>query len=330
METELLKQTKQHFSKLGIMYFAGTLIIYGIQMLATLIGQIINPNLLTNQNYTLLLSMLPMYIIAMPLMALLITKFVPAVQIEKRKMSLGQWLIAFIMCYAIMYLSNLVGQAITMVIGAVKGSAVDNLIVDVAGNLNPVVSILLMVFCAPIAEEFIFRKLLIDRTVKYGEGVAVLFSGLMFGLFHGNLNQFAYAFTLGIFFGFIYVKTGMIRYTILMHMLINFLGSVVSMQLLNNSGYMDIVGSMNDPDALSAILTEHLPQLIFFAVYMLLVMGMVIAGIVLLIVKAKRFVLNAGEIEIPKGKRFRTTIVNLGMILFILFWLIMIVVQLFQ
>ena len=47
----------------------------------------------------------------------------------------------------------------------------------------------------------------------------MLFSGLMFGLFHGNLNQFVYAFVLGLCFGFIYVKTGNIRYTIGLHML---------------------------------------------------------------------------------------------------------------
>ena len=57
-----------------------------------------------------------------------------------------------------------------------------------------IVTFLYMVICAPILEEYIFRKLIVDRTVKYGQGVAVVLSGLMFGLFHGNLNQFAYAF----------------------------------------------------------------------------------------------------------------------------------------
>ena len=79
---------------------------------------------------------------------------------------------------------------------------------EVATSSNLWVNLFIMVLCAPVAEELIFRKLLIDRLTQYGEGVAVLFSGLMFGLFHGNLNQFVYAFVLGLCFGFIYVKTG--------------------------------------------------------------------------------------------------------------------------
>ena len=42
-----------------------------------------------------------------------------------------------------------------------------------------------------------FRKLLIDRIVPFGQRVAVVVSGLAFGLFHGNFYQFFYAFSLG-------------------------------------------------------------------------------------------------------------------------------------
>ena len=70
---------------------------------------------------------------------------------------------------------------------------------------------IIAVLIAPTAEELLFRKLLTERIVKYGELAAVLASGLFFGLFHGNLNQFSYAFLLGLFLGFIYVKTGKLR-----------------------------------------------------------------------------------------------------------------------
>lgn len=98
------------------------------------------------------------------------------------------------------------------------------------------VNILVMVLLAPVLEELLFRKMLIDRTIKYGEGISVLISALFFGLFHGNLNQFAYAFVIGGVFAFVYVKTGNVKYTIYMHMLVNFLGSAVSMGLLKLSG----------------------------------------------------------------------------------------------
>ena len=54
------------------------------------------------------------------------------------------------------------------------------------------------------------------------------------------MNQFVYAFTIGAVFAYVYSKTGKIHYTILMHMLINFLGSVVSLLIFKWSGFLEI------------------------------------------------------------------------------------------
>ena len=43
----------------------------------------------------------------------------------------------------------------------------------------------------------------------------------------------------------------------------------------------------------------------------------------------KKFKCAPGEITIPKGKRFSTIILNVGMILYCLFWIIQIILQLF-
>ncbi len=329
MEMEQVKQTKRHFSRLGLMYFFGTLVIIGVQMAAIFIMQAAMPDLLTDNDLYLVATMLPMYLIAMPVAALLI-RTVPAESIQKRNMSVGQWLVAFMMCYAVMYLSNIIGNVLTTLIGSIKGAPVNNTIIDIASGISPWASILIMVLCAPIAEEFIFRKLLIDRCVRYGEGCCVVLSGVMFGLFHGNLNQFAYAFTLGAFFGFIYVKTGKIIYTIIMHMVINFLGSVASLVLLRFSGYEQMMSLANDPGALTAYITGHLPQLLVFILYLVLILGLTIAGIVLLIVNAKKFTTYPGEVVLPKGQRFSILFLNVGMILFSAFWILQIVLQLFQ
>lgn len=49
----------------------------------------------------------------------------------------------------------------------------------------------------PIFEEILFRKILIDKTIKYGARISIIISALLFGLFHGNVNQFFYAFLMG-------------------------------------------------------------------------------------------------------------------------------------
>lgn len=331
MENEMMTQTKKHFSKLGLMYFLGTLIILGGQYLTRFIIQTAAPGLSENYDLYLITVMLPMYVVTMPLMALLI-RTVPAEQpMEKKKMSVGQWLVAFIMCYAAVYVSNVIGLILTNIISLIKGSAVANDILDIASSTNPWTNLLLMVICAPIAEELLFRKLLIDRTVKYGEGCAIFFSGLFFGLFHGNLNQFAYAFTMGLLLGFIYVKTRNIIYTILIHMVTNFMSSVLAMTLLKSTGYMELAnGTYSSPEDMMPYIMERLPQWLMLITYMLAIIGMTIAGIVLWIVKAKKFTCNPGEITVPKGKRFSTYMLNVGMILFCTIWLLRIILQLFQ
>ncbi|MBO4411455.1 MAG: CPBP family intramembrane metalloprotease [Lachnospiraceae bacterium] len=79
---------------------------------------------------------------------------------------------------------------------------------------------------APILEELVFRKLLLDRIHPFGETVAALTSALLFGLFHGNAAQFPLAFLFGIVSATVYLKTGRILYSILLHFMINLTGSV--------------------------------------------------------------------------------------------------------
>ena len=102
----------------------------------------------------------------------------------------------------------------------------------------------------------------------------------MFGLFHGNLNQFVYAFVLGLCFGFIYVKTGNIRYTIGLHMLVNFLGSVLGVAILKWLGD-DFLSIASDPAGMMSYMTGNFGKLIFYFIYIFLLLGVAIAGIIL-------------------------------------------------
>lgn len=330
MTNDTVKEARRQFSKVGLMFFLGTLIIYGVQIISMLIAGMINPDTLVDTASSLLITMLPMYAIAMPLMGLLI-RTAPARKLEKKKMTVGQWLISFLICYGAVYVSNYIGIILTSIIGAIKGSPVSNTIVDVASSSTIGVNFLVMVICAPIAEELLFRKLLIDRTIRYGDGVAILFSGLMFGLFHGNLNQFVYAFALGVCYGFIYIKTGNVRYTITLHMLNNFIGSVLGMLVLKFVGE-DFINAMSDPTIMLSYMMEHMGTTLFYFAYVFILFGIAMAGIVLFFLNFKKIKAQIvpGEVMIPKGKRFTTTVLNVGMGLFFLFWIAIIIIQLFS
>ena len=326
MNYEILKTYKKHFSLLGLMYFLGALIIIGVQVAVSMLVLAFAPSLLDNPNLSLLVSMLPTYTIAFPLTSLLIHQ-VPGVQMKKHNMKPTQLLGAFAISYALMYLSNLAGQFFTNIIGIIKGSPVDDAIADLVSELNPLTAFFVMVLLAPALEEWIFRKLLVDRTIRYGEGTAIFLSGLMFGLFHGNLNQFVYTFLIGAFWAFIYVKTGRLRYTLYLHMALNFMGSIGSLFFLGAISTLE--GGSSAMNGFHFLLGMLIPLAIVIP-YLIVVFGLVISGIVLLVTNWKRFRLIPAELFIPKEKRFSVIFLNAGMILYVLFQIIQIVLQLFM
>lgn len=314
------KSMKKSFSSLGWRFLIGTLIIYAVQIaVVAVVGQV-KPEWLENTTINLILAVLPLYLIGMPILIALV-KRMPGEAPAKKSMKPGQFIVALIMCYALMYCGNLVGTLITTVVGALKGSEVDNALMVYATESNMMVTFLYMVICAPILEEYIFRKLIVDRTVKYGQGVAIV-------LFHGNLNQFAYAMLLGMFLAFLYVKTGNLKITIGLHMCINFMGAVVSVLLLKAihlDEYQEIVMNGGDAQAIMDFMMQYLPGWIGYMIYVLFILAAVITGIVLFIVFRKRFAVEPGQI--PKGQRFKTVICNPGMLCYCIFWIVMILLQ---
>ena len=290
------------------------------------------PEWVNNTNISLLLSAVSMYFVGFPVVVALVRRM-PKVSLPRKKMTVGQFLLALVMCYPIMYCSNLVGTILTAIIGVLKGGTVANPLLNVVTDTNMALILLYMVICAPIVEELVFRKLIVEHTVRYGQGVAIVVSGVMFGLFHGNLNQFMYAALLGMFLAFLYVKTGNIKVTIGVHMIINFFGGVVSTLMLKAVNYTELLKLTQNGGSYEELMNfymENLPGWILFMMYTLFILAVVITGIVLLIVFRKRFAVAPGEVVIPKGRRFRTIFVNVGMMAFGAFWIGTMIVQLFR
>lgn len=85
------------------------------------------------------------------------------------------------------------------------------------------------VILAPFCEELIFRGVTMHLARKaLPFWLANLLQAFLFGLFHMNWIQGIYAFAIGLVFGFICEKGGSIYYSILLHMLFNFWGTVLS------------------------------------------------------------------------------------------------------
>lgn len=59
---------------------------------------------------------------------------------------------------------------------------------------------------APIAEEILFRGVVLRAMRPFGKRFAILSSAFLFGLYHGNLMQSPYAFVVGLIFGYAAVE----------------------------------------------------------------------------------------------------------------------------
>ena len=102
-------------------------------------------------------------------------------------------------------------------------------IMEQAAPIDSSSGLVMLVFSAivaPICEELIYRKLLLGSMRPMGETPAILLSSLIFGLAHGNFDQFAYAMLSGIVFAILAVRYRSIIPTIVLHVLNNLLVSV--------------------------------------------------------------------------------------------------------
>ena len=318
---------KKVFSKIGWVYTIFSAVVTVLQMVIVSILQISNPELLTIERQ-IFISSGTLYVCGMLILGIGL-KNVPTIAIPKKKMSVGAFIKALFMCYSLLIITNLIGTLITTVIGVLKGSPIVNPIEDLAMNMSIPALILFTVIGAPIFEELFFRKFLVDRTAQYGELVSVMMSGFMFGLFHGNLSQFPYAFALGVFFAYIYIRTGKISYTIIMHAVINFLGSIVGSLILQNvdmTVYNNILNSPSTEDIFAAITMGNIFDFLILFVYELIIFSFVAIGIIFWILEFKKFFFKAGEKDIAKGHRFEASVCGIGMVAYIIFWVIMIVI----
>jgi membrane protease YdiL (CAAX protease family) len=79
-----------------------------------------------------------------------------------------------------------------------------------------------------IIEEFIFRGYVLGSLRAHGDGVAIVVSAALFGLFHGNLTQIPFAFILGLVMGYLMVATNSILPAVLVHFANNAMSVLLS------------------------------------------------------------------------------------------------------
>lgn len=315
-------EAKKHFTKIGKVIFVFAIAANVFTYIFLILKDILlSESLANNDILDLIVSFAPMYLLALPL-ALFMFKKIPSKIDEPQKITFKKFVTYFIECIAVMYIGNLIG---TLLSSLLSNGQATNPVEELTSN-NNLFQILIIAVIGPIIEEFLFRKQMIDHTVQYGEKTAIVFSALTFGLFHMNFYQFFYAFGLGLIFGYIYVKTHNIKYTMIMHIIINFFGGVVAPYILSKVDPNVLLNASQNIEQFSeAELMSMLAPALVFCVYALILVVLVIIGVVLLIKNIKKISFNRFDSDIPKGEVFKTVYINVYYVLFTIFCISMMV-----
>lgn len=308
-----MKQAKSCFSRLSWALVANVLIVLVLQVVLVTIGEVLfrmGIDVLNSPWFSWAVSFITQYLVGVPLFLLMFRK-IPVVEQSQSKLGGGNFWALLLMCFPVMYIGNIVG---TFLSGLLSGGTAQNVVetyVFEGGLLNLFTAVVL----APLVEEFIFRKQLLDRCSRYGEKTAMVFSALTFALFHMNLFQFFYAFGVGLIFAYVYLRTRRLRYPVLMHMAINFMGSAVPLWVVSNLD-LDALANLNPQNLDQETLAAILPGLLIYLCYVLVELVLVIVGLVIGLVKRKSFALQPTSEELPREGRVKTVYANVGFILF--------------
>lgn len=90
-----------------------------------------------------------------------------------------------------------------------------------------------------VCEELLFRQIVASRLAVAGKTSAVIASSIMFGLAHFSAAMFPYAFFAGILFGWVYFRTGSVKYPIAAHFFCNLTSYLFAFvkQVMTQSAY---------------------------------------------------------------------------------------------
>ena len=323
----LEKDIRHSFSKIGLSLFAyiavSNVVAIAAQFLIILIVTLSTGSpegalgVFDNPFVSAGLGILPMYIVGLPILYLIIRKM------EKRsrkplKMGAREFFGFFFVSVLLMYLGSYIGEMLNAMFSGILGHQIQNSTSNVIESWPIWLVFILVVILGPLVEEFIFRKLLIDRMSVYGDKIAIVISAVAFGIHHGNFFQFFYAAFLGLVLGYMYVKTNRLIYPFLMHAALNFIGSIIPMSLY---GFFDELTALEESLLLGAEIDmgRYYLCLSVSALYSLVMFGMMITGAVILFKNFRKIKIDPYcRIDIPHGRVFSLTVGNVGMILFLI------------
>ncbi len=192
--------------------------VFLITVLLSIVGSVINTWIFEFTGNYFLILLMSQIILVIPSLIYLITQKVNVAQaIRFKKLKISNIILIIIFAYLITPLMNLI-NAISMLYVQNDTTDIMNNIVE---NNGFFLSLIMVAFVPCILEESVYRGIFFNEYSKVNVLKGVFLSGFLFGIIHGNLNQFSYAFAMGIVFALLIEATDSILATMIVHFFIN-------------------------------------------------------------------------------------------------------------
>lgn len=292
-----LRGHRERFSRLGWALTAQMAAMLAVQTALLLAAQALAPVLVRSGVFLWLVSVLSAYGAGVPAAWLVLRGTEEAPPQPGAPLGPGRFFRSYLAGLGLMYLVNLATLALMGLVGLLRGQTVENP-VDNMADYPLALNLLLGCVIAPVCEEYLFRGLLLNRLRPYGERFAVWASALCFGLFHGNFSQFFYACAIGVLFAGVVLKTGRLWQAMLLHALINFVGT----------GLIPLLSGLGE--AGDWLLT-------------LLVLAAMFVGLAFLPAMRREFSPAPGWKGLTAGEAWKCFLVNPGMLCFLALFLLL-------
>lgn len=306
MELKIKEENKKVFNRIGLAMLVSMILVNVIQIIFfNIIGKV-NQDLLSASWINYIALAISYYLIGFPVFYFMIKGLPEGEKREYKKLGVWEIVKFCFISYSLMYIFNFLTNIFIILISIFKGSEVVNPLQNIIEGSSLILTLIFVGILSPIIEEMMFRGIMLNKLKRYGDKVAIITTALLFGLFHANFSQFFYATVLGLIFAYVTLKTGTIKYSIILHIFVNTMGSFIIPLIIGDGS-----------------------NLVAYGCVLFLVLLISIVGLVLLIKDRKNISLLDGEVKLEKGTAFKTIWINLGMILFTVICLVSMIAVLF-
>ncbi len=311
IDAETLKRKKIKSQVTGcavtaLMFFASTFVISFIfEIFLIFIGGMFGLNIYAmmlssvpfSMMYTALVSSLAIFIPSYIYLKVSETKFDDVIYTKKANASAPLYVFA---ASSLVLLINIPINLVVEMLGQ-YGVEISAPSIAVAHDPLSIISLFFAIAVIPaLFEEFLFRAVILGKLRRYGDAFAIIVSGLLFGLAHGNPVSFVATFVMGMVWGFIYIKTSNIWVPVAMHFLNNALS--ITMTLLAESS-----------------LPQTQVELIIATIFIGVILIGVICTVFLLIRERNNLHLENNFRDLSTGEKVKATVTSLGFIAYVVF-----------